>query len=266
MKHPQVRTFNPWRWNDLAARRTLHQLLPKFESRAKAERERSVRIDDLDHFGSADHRRLARILRSCDKSRRCLLSVCPLCMRRLRLWWANESLKFWHRYPGLIFVTLIDAGQIVAADQLQTLHPKRLNDALRQRLHRIPINAPVLGGLDLDFDEKSGIWRPHHHLIVPASQESKIRNVKDRFYQRTREVYAPVRIEPVRDHAKPMSYCLKGFSPRIVRFKDSSGNPRTRPCRLKGPMHADWLLWKSQFSGTDFLFLFGVRRIGSVLG
>ena len=33
--------------------------------------------------------------------------------------------------------------------------------------------------------------------------------------------------------------------------------------RLLEPLHADWLLWRSQFSWSDFLFLAKVDRLRS---
>jgi hypothetical protein len=256
--------FNPWGYT--TARQSIGLLPREFESYQDATIELQKRIACLRVAGTLHHRLLAEHLEQCCRDSRCMLAACPLCMRQYRMWLVGEMIHIFEPYPELAAVTLIPAARAVGRDELVDVIPKRLRDTLRQQLHRYGnLHGPIIGGIDGDYDEANSVWQPHYHLIMPASLSNQFVELKTQYLPSTRRVYRPLLVQPVGDRAAQMSYAVKSYWPRKVRYYDQHQRKRTIHRRLKPAMHADWLVWRSQFDIPEFCFLAGVRRYGGSL-
>jgi hypothetical protein len=260
-----TRPFNPWASPYPDPRVDIRQLLRGFETSSEAKKEGVIRVQSLRQKASAPAVQLADTLEACERGSRCLLSICPVCSRRFRLWWCGQALELMAGHSDLVFVTLIDASQAIPANGLAQLNPNVYNDRLRHQLLRRGVRGPILGGVDLDVDEDYSLLQLHHHLVASAGCDAAFRDIRNRFYSKTGQAHFPVVIQPVEDRPKQTSYCIKAYCLRKYRYRDRSGKTRIGYARLKEPMQADWLLWRSRFSSAEFAFHYGVRRIGHLL-
>jgi len=258
--------FNPWDY-PLTPAADLRLLSPDFETYQEALAECLLRIGHLEGEGSKKARLLARRLHSCAAGDdRCLSPACPLCWGRMRLWLGEQQLLLWVSYDPLLFWTLIPAKFAVGPGQLNSISPRRLNNALRQQLSRTGISGPIVGGIDGEFDLSRGVYQPHHHLAGPADIKPEMETLGSQYYPQTPGVYRPTYSSEVRNRPDLFSYCFKSYWPERPRWQTNKGDKRRgRPQRLHKTRHVEWLLWRAQFSLTDFVFLAGVRRRGGRL-
>jgi hypothetical protein len=261
-----ARALDPWSYLPPQPHIDIRKLVGGFETAEKAEAEHDLRVRHLRMAGAVEYQRLADKLESCAPKARCRSAACPICCRRLRMWFIGAVLEILGEIPDPIVATLIPGDQAVPTGDLQDLLPKRFGDMLRQQLRRTGAgNQIILGGIDGEYDKMHQLWQPHFHLIAPAALGPTFDEMRSRFYPRSDRVYRPVLTQPVNDPAKQVSYCVKSYWPQKVRYLDGTGKKHTSPRRLDNALHADWLVWRDQFPLADFLFLHGVRRYGGEL-
>jgi len=260
------RALDPWAFPSSRPEYDVRELVGDFETVGKAKAEHDLRVRHLRTAVSIEHQRLAYKLKSCAPKARCRSAACPICCRRLRMWFIGAVLELLGEIPDPIAATLIPGDQALSTSALRDFSPKRFGDMLRQQLRRAGAGSQIIaGGIDGDYDEMQQSWQPHFHLIAPAALKPTLDELRDRFYPNSDRVCRPVLTQPVNDPARQVSYCVKSFWPQKVRYLDDAGKERTSPRRLDDALHADWLVWRDRFSLADFLFLHGVRRYGSEL-
>ena len=261
-----ARALDPWAFPSSRPEYDIRELVGDFETVGAAKAERDLRVRHLRTAGSIEHRRLADKLESCIPNARCRSAACPICYRRLRMWFSGAVLELLSEIPDPIAATLIPGGQAVPTGDLRDFSPKRFGDMLRQQLRRAGAGSHIIvGGIDGDYDEIHQVWQPHFHFVAPAALKPTLDELRDRFYPKSDRVYRPVLTQPVNDPARQVSYCVKSFWPQKARYLDGAGKERTSPRRLDKALHVDWLVWRDRFPLADFLFLHGVRRYGSEL-
>jgi hypothetical protein len=269
------RRFDPFDYGLPPPRCEIRRLDRDFETEEDAEAERGIRVESLRRTGTPEARRLAARLLACAPDDRCLLLVCPFCMRRLRIWCTGAALRLFRSEPALIAPTLIPARAAFPPAELHAFCPRRFGDALRQQLRRVGVHdEPVYGGIDADYDAHTGLIQPHYHVVAAAELGPAFEELGRRFYAERGEllasgkprVYRPALTEEVASRPEPISYTQKAYWPHRSRGVDGDGTlRRTRPIGLKEPLHGQWLLWRSRFGLTDFIFLSGIRRCGGEL-
>jgi hypothetical protein len=169
MTRGRARSLDPFAYQEPEPPFDIRGLIEAFESERDAEAERDARLRSLSAVGTARARRLAGALAACAPDERCLLGVCPLCTRQLRIWATAQALELFDGEPDLIAPTLVPAGAAFPPGELGAFDPRRFNDMLRQRMRRVGLGGePVYGGLHGDYDARHGLLQPHHHLIAPA--------------------------------------------------------------------------------------------------
>ena len=257
------RRFDPWQ-TDLPARDfDPGKIVPGFESLAAARSESQIRQECLREGQKETHQQLADRLAACNRGRPCLSPACSLCVGRFRIWCISQALRFFEDEADLIAVTIINDEHAVPRRHLKTVDARRMGRTLRQQMRRVQLEAPIIGGIDGDYREKTEQWRPHFHLIAPASTRPAFRELNERFYKGKGDSYRPVKISEVGDRAEQVSYCFKGYW-RSKSWFFSEGEWREGSGgRLAGYRQRQWLLWRDRFSISDFMFLFGARRYGN---
>jgi hypothetical protein len=262
-----ARALDPWAFPLPRREHDVRALMRDFETVAKAEAERDLRVRHLRRAGAGEHHRLAGKLEACAPGARCRSAACPICCRRLRIWLVGAALEVLAA-SDLAVATLIPGGQAVPANRPRDLSPRCLKDLLRQQLRRCGATAGgvVVGGVDGEHDAAHGLWQPHFHLVAPAALAPALDGVGDRYYPKSDRVYRPALVQPVNDRARQISYCAKAYWPQVPRYLDDAGKEhRAPPRRLDEPLHVEWLTWRDRFALADFIFLHGVRRHGGEL-
>jgi hypothetical protein len=187
-------------------------------------------------------------------------------MRRFRLWLTGEMLRLFDNTTGLLFVTLVPPTAVLPADELNTLSPRKMTDMLRQQLIRAGLgDVKAIGGIEVDFNDKTKMWEPHFHIIVAGSTPAQFEALREHGYTSDATIQRPMRIDQVRNPAKQFSYCLKSYCAKKVSYQDPRGKQRTRKLRLRNPYHNAALLWLDQQQPTDLVMMRGMRRYGSQL-
>ena len=261
-----ARALDPWSCPPPQPHVDVRKLIDGFETVDKAKAERDLRVRHLRMAGAIEHGRLADKLEACAPEARCRSAACPICCRRLRMWFIGAVLEILGEIPDPIVATLIPGGQAVPTGDLRDFSPKRFGDMLRQQLRRAGAgNQIIVGGIDGEYDETA----PAVAAALPPDRARRpgptFDELRDRFYPKSDRVYRPVLTQPVNDPARQVSYCVKSYWPQKVRYLDDAGKERTSPRRLDNALHVEWLAWRDQFPLADFLFLHGVRRYGSEL-
>lgn len=257
--HPQAP--EPWKYPLPPPRFDIRKLFSRFEAPIAAKAERDRRVTSLLRRGTAEHERLAHQLSACSPSGRCGLSACPVCYRRFRRLMIGSTLRIFRAERTLIMSTLIPPSWAVPTDRLQEFSPLRGVAAFRQQLRRVGAgDFVVIGGIDGDYDVASCVWRPHLHLVAAANLAPKLQRLSERFYSSPDGAYRPSFTRAVADGPAQISYCFKSYWNEKVRYVGRDGQERNSACRLREPVHADWLVWRAGYSFTDFVFAQGVRR------
>lgn len=256
------------------------RILTGFETAAAANTERRLQINRLRRSTVPGADRLADKLESCRQGRRCLSGACPVCVGRTRIWLIAEMLRHWPIHGGgtkararsncshsaLMAITLIRKTWIYPAGSLYQAEPKKLIDEVRHQFHRNGAgDAVVIGGLHGDFNAEDNYWQLHIHIIVSGANERTLNQLRKKHYQRTRQVYRPMKVDPVNDPVRQFSYVLKSYWPQKVRFIGRSNRMSGSKRRLDEPHHTEHLMWLDQFGLLDLLLLVGVRRYGNEL-
>ncbi len=261
-----ARALDPWAFPLPRPEFDARELVGGFETVGKAKAERGLRVRHLRMAGAIEHGRLADKLEACAPKARCRSAACPICCRRLRMWFTGAALEILGQIPDPVATTLIPGDQAVPADSLRDFSPKRFGGMLRQQLRRTGVgNHIVIGGIDGEYDEMHRLWQPHFHLIASAALGPTFNEMRGRFYPRSDRICRPVLTQPVKGPARQVSYCVKSYWLQKVRYLDGAGETRRAPRRLDNALHADWLVWRDEFPLGDFIFLHGVRRYGGEL-
>jgi hypothetical protein len=142
----------------------------------------------------------------------------------------------------------------------------RIKDEVRHQFLRAgSTNMTLIGTIHGEYDREGRHWQPHLHLIAQRIQSDVLRSVHRQYYRRTKHVYRPMIVQPLRDLARQVSYLFKCFWPMRMRYDMSAGQSRSRFCRIPEPYHSAYLITLHKFDLLDLMFLLGVRRYGDNL-
>jgi hypothetical protein len=191
------RKLNPFEVS-INAEEDVRKFLVGFESRDAAKSEKRIRMKALRRLKGEHAGRLRKTLRRCRKERRCLLAICPVCVRRYRIWYTARALRLFLQCGPLLFVTLVDPDDGFSPEKLPGFQPKVLIERVRHRLRRAGVDGVLLGGLDGEFDEDRGKYQPHLHLVCQAIHAAKLRDMGRQHYPSSEVVYRGCVIKPVR--------------------------------------------------------------------
>ncbi len=139
-----ARALDPWAFPSSRPEYDIRELVGDFETVGAAKAERDLRVRHLRTAGSIEHQRLADKLESCAPKARCRSAACPICCRRLRMWFIGAVLELFGDIPDPIAATLIPGGQAVPTGDLRDFSPKRFGSMLRQQLRRTGVSASAL--------------------------------------------------------------------------------------------------------------------------
>jgi hypothetical protein len=118
--------------------------------------------------------------------------------------------------------------------------------------------VPVIGGFEIVYKAKRGVWVLHVNLVVIGGKKSARTKFERSF--KGDEIEKPVTGASLKDPAEQLSYILKFGT--YHRPHEQRGPTRSDAKPLNAREHAALLKWMAQFEFDDFLFLVNARREG----
>ena len=201
---------------------------------------------------------LVHDIEQCSETRPCRRVLCPLCARRYRIWFAEETLRWLprskhHRRPAKTLVVRLEQ---VSNRDLPMVSIGRLQDQLRKRLLRAGISR-VIGGTEVSYNAKDNKWTAHFHLLIFGASDAALKN----FAQKCKKDGIPRAVDEPKGLKNPVEQItyLQKFSTyyRIGGF-DERGKGRAIP--MKRDQMAALAKWTGTHRFEHFLFLVGFRR------
>jgi hypothetical protein len=256
------RSFDPWS-SPLPDRNADARLLVLgFETWQSASCEGAWRIRRL-RQGTAAAREIAENLARCQNGQRCNSSICRICQGRTRIHLIEQAIKLFSADTSPIMVTVVSDQAAVPVGQLNGTKPRRELDRLRQQLSRCGFRGFAIGALDGTYEPDPNAYQIHVHFIASGRDMAPFKRLRE-LYPSTSTGSAGLFIKSVTDLPTTVSYCLKTYWSERVRFRGTSGRPRSRPPqRLPPRQELEWLEWQGSYSPTSLLFLYGLRRRGN---
>lgn len=238
-----------------------------FESYVDAEVERKRRISTLRQHPSPHGSKTAERLAGCEPALRCLSPSCPICFRRMRIWWYAELAELLMiadlARSTLQIITLVHQDWILPRDRISDFNPGRLIDCVRHQLLRAGAKGSiVVGAIHGEFDTRRQYWQPHLHLAARGLSRDILSLLRHRHYQRAPLVYRPMFVQPLIHPAPQLSYLFKSYWPLRARYLRPDGREASTFRRIPDPLMSEWLIAADRSRLLDFIFLLGVRRQG----
>jgi len=245
--------------------------LSGFESKQECIKESQIRQKALITGG---YHELAEKLAKCTGDYRCMSPACPQCSRTHRqgFYHAATTLSNQYNEANQRTVTLVYYTEVMTTKQLKKFDPARLQQRLRKQLVRCDFRRPVIGGLEIDYNEDIQRWVPHFHLLVVDDVEA-LEKLRGYFKKEKRSMSSvatsaqyisrPMLVQSLKDSPKQLSYLCKQRWQSIHAYRDKDGKRRTSKRRLDKKRFPLSLRILDQLSFSDLLFLYKARVSGN---
>jgi hypothetical protein len=271
--------FNP-HLAKISKRRDLTLLLPNFES-AVTVRKRKKALEA--HLRARHGDYLADRLASCRSGRRnerrCLSGCCPVCLRAFRRWFFQATKAVADNvgrgsYAGHCVATVVPANLKVPPGRLSKVDLLKLRATVWRSLEKADLPGPVIGGVDVSYNEDAQKLVPPHWQVHIAFAVLGVDNDKAARSAVTDAITAafdlepsaatPVKVKRLSKPAKQISYLLKALFFRRVSIIDRRVHRNTlpNPPPLKRRQLVELSKWLDSHAMTDRLILHGARRGG----
>ena len=194
----------------------------------------------------------------CSPARRCRRILCPLCARLYRIWFAQQTLRWFRRSKQgpLSSLTLVVRLKQASNRDLPKISIARVHGRLRKRMRRAGIFR-VIGGTEASYNELDGMWTVHVHLLLFGADPIAIADFASKCAKDgiSRAVSKP---QEVNDPIKQITYLQKFSTFYRAGAFDSRGKGRAYP--MRPAQIAALASWTDSYEFEDFLFLAGFRR------
>ena len=251
--------------------------LPGFETIADVDKESMIRQTALFKRGLVNrvYNDLAeKLFEGGGDDYHCMSPACPRCVRVNRQGFYHAAMTLSNQYNVINqrTFTLVYYSEAMTTGQLIAFNPARLQQRLRQQLIRCGFKHPVIGGLELDYNEDIQRWVPHFHLLAVNDVEA-IEKLRGYFTKEKRSMSSvdpsaqyisrPMLVQRLKNPSKQISYLCKQRWQSIHVYRDKDGKRRTSKRRLDERRFPQSLRLLDQFSFSDLLFLYKARVISN---
>jgi hypothetical protein len=256
------------------------KLLERFETAQQVVERQGLLAAALEGFGE-EGKRLGKRLRRCGSRRndglKCLSAADPECLRDMRRWATDQACRLrreGRRRTGHrgTTVTVIPAGLRAEPGRLYEISIIKVRQAWWRAVHRMNITLPIYGGIDISFNEDARTQEPGHyqvHFAFAILGHANLKEAHVALKRRIEEAFdlepmaaRPVRVDPIRNPMRQLSYLYKAAFFRRVSIVGRGGRADTMVRPLKAKHLAEIALWLDRGSLTDRLLLYGLRRQG----
>ncbi len=212
----------------------------------------------------------------------CGLACCPVCMRSFRRWFTNEVAEIAQSHTRKsgksgVFVTIIPSGMRAPIGGLQKIDIAALNRRMKRAFARLALGRPIIGGIDVSFNEQAGSKGSGHYQVHvafyvaghPASKKACER-LKDYISSRLRlepRAFVRVQVKAFKNPVRQGSYLYKSRFEKRLSYVREDGRRGTRKFGLKPPQLAEIALWLRRWPDINRVLRHGVQlRQGHLVG
>ena len=171
---------------------SLKSHLPTFETLKTCKTRREKILNIMEKHQIVSQTTKERFV-SCSKDNLCLLPYCPYCMRKTRMWFANEVAKILNQSDEPCYsATFITKSMQFKQNKLHKLDLKKEINSLRKVFERNLPKAIVAGGVDFSFNtfskglKLSSRWQAHYHLIIQGVSRKEVEKAFKAFKKKNR--------------------------------------------------------------------------------
>jgi hypothetical protein len=238
------------------------------ETFAQAKRRRSLAKKAL-RRGNKQHRRVAKVLRTCTKRHPCASETCSVCARQFRIDLLRAGSPILHSRPDWTAASVITAGLAIQYGNLDHVDAPKILAMIRTRLQRSPIlkSRIVFGGLDISLNVQNNRiehWQVHLYMLIEGADDRELRNAVGKAFLPEPGARRPYQFRPVIDFPEASSYVYKSIFYRRSRYKkDGIWQTRRQPLKQKELHELQAFLHRIPLGGR--LLLHGLRRNGKPL-
>ena len=223
----------------------------RFETRPDATEKTKRLRERLAPVAAPEIRNFIDEVQLCSKRDPCERPNCPACGRLFRRWITARLLELQEGRKKKCIVTI--ALGVVKGGKLGKVDLHLISQRLRKKLSRSGLTGCIaVGGIEVAYKSKKGIWRLHAHLLVLGSTREVLDNLRGE--------EGDLQIDGLTDLPKQLSYLMKfstGHRPGA-----RTGQKQRRMYPLPLPALIELVSWSNRYHVSDFMFAFGVRRRG----
>jgi hypothetical protein len=259
----------------------LSLVLPGFETIVEAEARKQTLERGLRRAGRVE---LANRLAACAGGPmdefHCLSGACPICMRAWRRWFfaatsrVADAVREEEGHGGCV-VSLVPRHSQAPPTLLHSLDLKAVVSRIRQGLDRLELGLPVIGGLDISFNEDARKIQPsnfqiHANFAVfglenDAAARRDLGRALASVIRLERTASRPILVQPLRDRPRQVSYMLKSSFVRRLSIVDGQGRANTLPFAMKMAQTVEVATLLDSYTLLDRLILHGATLRGNHL-
>ena len=191
-------------------------------------------------------------IENCRAGARCGCWPCKICGRIYRIWLSSQVVALAQMGVPATVVTIL--LRVIEEDELGSVDLKREADRLRKELLRVGITAAI-GGFEVAYKPLDRYWCFHVHLLVFGDTAGPLADLKAS--HRKAKIKRALVAQDLNDPVEQITYLFKFVT--YYRF----GRWRL-PYPLGRRQLEQLVVWTSGANFTDFLFLLGFQRRGSI--
>lgn len=251
--------------------------LPGFETIADVDKESQIRQKALIKRGLVKRGYIdlaEKLFEGGGDDYHCMSPACPQCSRTHRqgFYHAATTLSNQYNEANQRLITLVYYSDVMTTKQLMRFDHTRIEQRLYKQLERCGFQNPVIGGLEIDYNEDIQRWVPHFHLLVVDDVEA-LEKLRGYFKKEKRSMSSvatsaqyisrPMLVQSLKDSPKQLSYLCKQRWQSIHAYRDKDGKRRTSKRRLDKKRFPQSLRILDQLSFSDLLFLYKARVISN---
>lgn len=211
---------------------------------------------------------LSDLLKKVKKAEDFLSFANPVFFRELRRRFIGELLRIIADVPqgDIRIYHIVAAKWGFPAAQLDRFEPRKLIESVRSNLTATGKIASLPGWAVVfvhnDYDERTDCFSAHLHVLVVGEKYRAFEALRSlKLFQggRGAPIYRPIKMQPVNDPARQISYLFKGYWPKKTSRVTPDGRiSRMRSRGMSRARYAESILFLHGLSFSDLVWMHGV--------
>lgn len=251
----------------VSTKRLIAKELDNFESIKEAISRRKERISLLKSVGEIRNNQQLKLLKKCRKSERCNLAVCPVCMRRFRSMYLQQTKSLFSSEGDVHLATLIPPKKQYPLGQLMEFQPGNFIERIRKQFSRTDTPGVVVTGMiDIDLqvfphtERQKPFWQPHLHILTNEEGKDAANQLRKTVYRPSELVRKPMLIKKATSFAGASTYTVKNIGKRRYNMRSERTRNTTTKDHLKREEYSELVCWWARYQPEELMLRIGVRR------
>ncbi len=217
--------------------------------------ERDTRAAILMASDDDEYRELGQLLHEVNGSVPVSMGHCPINAYLFQVWSVSKALRVFADFRDMAMMTVFDRGDECKPSELGRIDWTKLHAKLRARIMAsMGTSVTVLGAGEVDYNDKTGLFRPHHHVFIAGYGPWSLGRFK--FWYPGEGTCEIDHLPTLRERARAMSYALKNIA--YLHPFDQVG-PKRCNVRLHPREFRSHMKYLSEHDFRDFLFCMNHR-------